>query len=76
MAKHKGPTTLHMDPALVRYNNMWINRHKHFRWTPRSAWLTLVYCVLVPIPLGIAGYMTDGKWNMRGKRKGDLISEY
>ncbi|KAF2469858.1 uncharacterized protein BDR25DRAFT_304261 [Lindgomyces ingoldianus] len=75
MAGHnKG--AMHQDPALIRYNSMWTNRHKYFRWTPRTAWITFVYMVLVPLPVGIAGYMTEGKYNMRGKRRGDLISEY
>jgi len=37
-----------MDPALVRYANMYVKRHEYFRWTPRTAWLTLVYVVIVP----------------------------
>lgn len=80
---------------------MTTNRHKYFRWTRRTAWLTFAYVVLVPGILGTAGYMTDvsegrghglqdgrkevlrrgltfeqGKWEMRGKRRGDMISEF
>ncbi|PSN74180.1 hypothetical protein BS50DRAFT_567057 [Corynespora cassiicola Philippines] len=55
---------------------MTTNRHKYFRWTPRTAWLTLTYAVIVPGLLGWAGYATEGKWEMRGKRRGDLISEF
>ncbi|KAF2873983.1 hypothetical protein BDV95DRAFT_604199 [Massariosphaeria phaeospora] len=72
----KNPTTLHFDPALVKWNNMMVNRHKYFRWTPRTAWLTFAYVVVVPTMLGVAGYMTEGKYEFRGKRRGDLIVEY
>ncbi|KAI9838049.1 MAG: hypothetical protein M1819_006203 [Sarea resinae] len=68
--------TLAMDPALVKYNNMWVNRHKYFRWTPRTAWLTFAYVVAVPSVLGYFAYTTDGKWLMRGKRRGDTIAEF
>ncbi|KAF2266435.1 hypothetical protein CC78DRAFT_614955 [Lojkania enalia] len=68
--------TLHQDPALIKWNNMNANRHKYFRWTPRTAWVTFAYVVLVPSIIGTAFYMTDGKYEMRGKRRGDLIVEY
>ncbi|KAL5388118.1 hypothetical protein DPSP01_003109 [Paraphaeosphaeria sporulosa] len=70
------PPAIHMDPALVKWNQMTVNRHKYFRWTPRTAWITFAYVIVVPAMLGTAGYMTDGKWDMRGKRRGDLISEF
>ncbi|KAI9788494.1 MAG: hypothetical protein M1835_002241 [Candelina submexicana] len=56
--------------------DMYVNRHKYFRWTPRTAWLTFVYVVAVPSIFGYMGYVTDGKWDMRGKRRGDMISEF
>ncbi|KAF2011023.1 hypothetical protein BU24DRAFT_427225 [Aaosphaeria arxii CBS 175.79] len=76
MAGHNHPPTVHMDPALIKWNNMVVNRHKYFRWTPRTAWITVAYVVAVPALLGTVGYMTDGKWDMRGKRRGDLVSEF
>jgi hypothetical protein len=36
-----------------------VNRHKYFRWTRRTAWLSFAYVMLVPAMLGTAGYMTD-----------------
>lgn len=39
--------------------DMTTNRHKYFRWTRRTAWLTFAYVVFVPGLLGTAGYMTD-----------------
>jgi hypothetical protein len=73
---------------------MVVNRHKYFRWTKRTAWISFAYVILVPAMLGTAGYMTDvsgvlreklgqkantgiqGKWEMRGKRRGDTITEF
>ncbi|KAF2120179.1 hypothetical protein BDV96DRAFT_642027 [Lophiotrema nucula] len=76
MAGHDHIQALHQDPAYIKWNNMMVNRHKYFRWTPRTARITFIYVVAVPAVLGTLGYMTDGKWNMRGKRRGDLISEF
>lgn len=39
--------------------DMYVNRHKYFRWTPRTAWLTLTYMVAVPALFGWMGYATD-----------------
>ncbi|KAJ4391915.1 hypothetical protein N0V93_005535 [Gnomoniopsis smithogilvyi] len=64
------------DPAIIRLNNMSSNRYKYFRWTPRTAWLSFVYVVAVPFALGTVAYSTDGKYNFRAKRKGDLVYEY
>ncbi|KAH6644618.1 hypothetical protein C7974DRAFT_420080 [Boeremia exigua] len=69
-------TALHKDPAIIKWNNMVVNRHKYFRWTKRTAFLTTMYVVVVPATLGYFGYITDGKWNLRGKRRGDTISEF
>lgn len=38
---------------------MTTNRHKYFRWTRRTAWLSFAYVMLVPAMLGTAGYMTE-----------------
>ena len=71
---------------------MIVNRHKYFKWTPRTTWLTLTYVVFVPAAFGYMGYMTDvrelrcsiaiantraqGKWNFRAKLRGDTASEW
>ncbi|RYP43778.1 hypothetical protein DL768_009703 [Monosporascus sp. mg162] len=55
---------------------MTTNRHKYFRWTPRTARITFMYAVFVPAIFTFMAYQTDGKYDMRAKRKGDLISEY
>ncbi|KAH6681617.1 hypothetical protein BGZ60DRAFT_411460 [Tricladium varicosporioides] len=65
-----------LDPALVKYANMMTNRHKYFRWTGRTARITFAYMVAFPAFIGYWAYTTDGKWDMRGKRRGDTIVEF
>ncbi|KAH7556099.1 hypothetical protein BM1_06625 [Bipolaris maydis] len=38
---------------------MTTNRHKYFRWTRRTAWITFAYVALVPGLLGAAGYWAE-----------------
>lgn len=38
---------------------MVVNRHKYFRWTKRTAFLTTMYVVVVPATLGYFGYITE-----------------
>ncbi|KAH8668312.1 hypothetical protein BX600DRAFT_548679 [Xylariales sp. PMI_506] len=64
------------DPSIQKLGNMQTNRAKYFRWTPRTARITFMYVVFVPAIVGLIAYKTDGKWDLRGKRKGDLLSEY
>ncbi|KAF7879515.1 hypothetical protein EAF04_000711 [Stromatinia cepivora] len=68
--------SLAMDPALVKYNNMFTNRHKYFRWTGRTAGITFVFGAVIPSIVGYLAYTTEGKWEMRGKRRGDVIAEF
>ncbi|KAI2782938.1 NADH:ubiquinone oxidoreductase 6.6kD subunit [Daldinia loculata] len=65
-----------LDPAIQKLGNMTTNRHKYFRWTPRTARITFMYAVVVPAILGTIAYTTDGKYDFRVKRRGDLISEF
>jgi hypothetical protein len=80
--------------------DMHANRHKYFRWTPRTAGITFAYVVVFPAIVGYLAYTTDvrllthrererdaswydlltvgswqGKWNLRGKLRGDPIAE-
>ncbi|POS83543.1 hypothetical protein EPUL_003279, partial [Erysiphe pulchra] len=55
--------------------DMWINRYKYFRWTGRTVKITFAYMVVVPSIIGYLAYTSDGKYNMRGKRRGDTIVE-
>ncbi|KAK3618105.1 hypothetical protein LTR56_021081 [Elasticomyces elasticus] len=68
--------SVHMDPALVKYANMYVKRHEYFRWTPRTAWLTVTYVLAVPAAFLYMGWKTDGKYYMRGKLRGDTIAEF
>ncbi|KAK1808102.1 hypothetical protein LTR12_017545 [Friedmanniomyces endolithicus] len=68
--------SVHMDPALVKYANMYVKRHEFFRWTPRTAWLTVTYVLAVPAAFLYTGWHTDGKYYMRGKLRGDTIAEF
>jgi len=52
------------------------NRYKYFRWTSRTARISFAYVVAFPAFIGYWAYVTDGKWEMRGKRRGDTISEF
>lgn len=38
---------------------MQTNRHKYFRWTPRTAWITFVYVAVVPGIVTYMAYKTD-----------------
>ncbi|KAK4237919.1 hypothetical protein C8A03DRAFT_34113 [Achaetomium macrosporum] len=64
-----------MDPALVKLGNMITNRYKYFRWTKRTAGITFMYVFVVPGIIGYLGYKTDGLWDMRAKRRGDILAE-
>ncbi|KAI5302787.1 hypothetical protein KEM56_000354, partial [Ascosphaera pollenicola] len=67
----------HIDDFLLSsHTELNINRVKYFKWTPRTAWLTLVYGAIIPGALGIIAYKTDGKFEFRGKRRGDTLAEY
>lgn len=35
------------------------NRWKYFRWTPRTAWISIAYMVAVPAVFGYIGFVTD-----------------
>ncbi|KAL1967409.1 hypothetical protein VTN77DRAFT_3194 [Rasamsonia byssochlamydoides] len=72
-----GPSkSLILDPALQKYYELNANRYKYFRWTPRTAWLTFVYAALIPGALGVVAFKYDGKFDFRGKRRGDTIVEW
>ncbi|KAL0931945.1 nadh:ubiquinone oxidoreductase subunit [Colletotrichum truncatum] len=66
---------LALDPALVKLGHMQSNRHIFFRWTPRTARISFIYIAVVPAIIGYIGYKSDGLFDLRAKRKGDLIYE-
>lgn len=74
--KHIPHYKMHLDPAIMRLNEMHENRYKYFRWTKRTAWLSFCYIIVGPAVCFSIGYFTDGKYNFRAKQRGDLIVEY
>lgn len=40
-------------------SDMQANRHKYFRWTARTGWLTFAYVVAFPAFIGYLGIVTD-----------------
>ncbi|KAK5128877.1 hypothetical protein LTR85_000210 [Meristemomyces frigidus] len=68
--------SIHMDPALVKYANMYVKRHEYFKWTPRTAWISIAYIIAVPSAFMYMAWTTDGKYDMRGKLRGDTIAEF
>ncbi|EPS25109.1 hypothetical protein POX_c03512 [Penicillium oxalicum] len=72
-----GPSkSLVLDPALQKYYELNANRYKYFRWTPRHAWLSVLYMAVIPGALTWLALKTEGKYDLRGKRKGDTIAEW
>ncbi|KAI0014198.1 NADH:ubiquinone oxidoreductase 6.6kD subunit [Xylariaceae sp. FL0662B] len=65
-----------MDPAIQKLGNMTSNRHKFFRWTPRTARIAFMYMVFVPAVSIFVAYQTDGRIDIRAKRRGDSMLEY
>ncbi|KAM0713436.1 hypothetical protein Q7P37_010398 [Cladosporium fusiforme] len=108
LAKMAGGNAVNLDPALVRYANMYVKRHEFFRWTKRTAGLSFAYVIAVPSLFLYMAYQTEavawsrelfhslweedpapdkplqtitdaqtqGKWNLRGKLRGDTIAEF
>ncbi|PHH78863.1 hypothetical protein CDD82_2804 [Ophiocordyceps australis] len=63
------------DPGLLKLQAMQKNRHKYFRWTPRTAGTMFIFLAVVPTILGYAAIQTDGLIDFKGKRKGDTLYE-
>ena len=45
--------------VLTGFPDMMKHRYRHFRWTPRTAWISFVYMALVPGVLGYIGLKVD-----------------
>ncbi|KAF2277207.1 uncharacterized protein EI97DRAFT_457914 [Westerdykella ornata] len=74
--KGHGPNVVRLDPALMKWYKMNANRYKYFRWTKYTATVSFIYIVAVPAAVFAGGWFTEGKWDLRGKRRGDLLVEY
>jgi len=76
LAGGHGPKVLNMDPAYAKWYSMSSNRYKYFKWTPKTTRVTVQYVVVIPAILAYFAYQQDGKWNFRGKLRGDPIAEW
>ena len=48
-----------MREPLIMLSDMTVNRYKYFRWTPRSARITFVYAVAIPMVLLYCGWRIE-----------------
>ncbi|TGZ82676.1 hypothetical protein EX30DRAFT_303902, partial [Ascodesmis nigricans] len=65
---------LREDPAFMKLANLNTNRFRYFRWTPYTVKFSLMAGLVFPGSLLWLAYETEGKYSLRGKRKGDLIA--
>ncbi|KAG9252808.1 uncharacterized protein F5Z01DRAFT_675611 [Emericellopsis atlantica] len=63
------------EPAFQKLAAMQKARHHYFRWTPRTARITFIYVAVIPSIMGYVAYQTDGLWDLRAKRRGDMTRE-
>ncbi|KAG2146967.1 uncharacterized protein EDB93DRAFT_1148298 [Suillus bovinus] len=69
------PSFLKVDPAIERWNRMREDAYKHFRFTPRTTWVTMCGFVLVPGAIYYLASKTHLKWKWAGKRKGEALTQ-
>ncbi|KAH8170720.1 hypothetical protein LIA77_09501 [Sarocladium implicatum] len=63
------------DPAYLKLAAMQKSRHLYFRWTPQTARFTFLMVVAIPTAVGYLAYQTQGLWDLRAKRRGDMARE-
>jgi len=51
-----------------------VNRFKHFRWTPRTAWISFAYVVAVPSIIGYIAYVSDVSYTRSSWRKQEYMA--
>ena len=44
---------------LSTHTDMYVKRHEFFRWTPKTAWLTVTYVVAVPAAFVYMAFATE-----------------
>ncbi|KAG0636326.1 hypothetical protein HOY80DRAFT_368284 [Tuber brumale] len=76
MAGGRFREVLHQDPALIKYANLNTNRYKYFRWNAHTAKISFIYAVVIPAALLTLAYKTEGKYNFRDKRRGDILQDF
>ncbi|KAF3309711.1 hypothetical protein TWF173_010691 [Orbilia oligospora] len=64
------------DPALLKWNEMHRNRTKFFRLNSRAAKLTFWMVVAIPAATLGLSYWSEGRYELKGKRRGDIIKEF
>ena len=42
---------------------MYVKRHEFFRWTPRTAWLTITYVLAIPAAVGYMAFKVEVRLN-------------
>ncbi|EPS43269.1 hypothetical protein H072_2785 [Dactylellina haptotyla CBS 200.50] len=52
------------------------NRPKHFRFNNKAARFTFVMVAAIPAAVLALGFWSEGKYELRGKRRGDVIKEF
>ncbi|CUS06921.1 unnamed protein product [Tuber aestivum] len=67
---------LQQDPAFTKYSNLNANRYKYFRWNARTARINFIYAIVIPSAILTLAYKTEGKYNFRGKRRGDIPQDF
>ncbi|KAI1435750.1 NADH:ubiquinone oxidoreductase 6.6kD subunit [Xylaria sp. CBS 124048] len=65
-----------LDPAIQKLGTVSSARTRYFRWNARTARITFTYIVVVPGIIGAVAYKTDGLFDLRGKRRGDMMTEW
>ncbi|RPB01838.1 hypothetical protein L873DRAFT_1675485 [Choiromyces venosus 120613-1] len=67
---------LHQDPAYIKYAYLNTHRYKYFRWNAYTAKISFIYAILIPGALMTLAYKTEGKYTLRGKRRGDIPQDF
>ncbi|ORY84840.1 hypothetical protein BCR37DRAFT_377670 [Protomyces lactucae-debilis] len=67
--------TLKKDPAIERWVEMRHDLYRNFRWTSKSTRQVAMWGVAFPVALYYLAYATEGKWQLRGKTRGESITE-
>lgn len=67
---------IRIDPTIARIEFIKRARYQYFRWNARTSRITAIYLLVIPSIIGFISYNTDGKWDLRGKRRGDDIKEF
>jgi len=59
--------------------DMYVKRHEFFRWTPRTAWLTVTYVLAVPAAFLYMGWHTDVSGQLQSwsrRHAGAMLIQY